>query len=353
MKAYIKGIGSISPQPGFGNEPFHAPVTYSEGVLRCIEPDYSTWIDQRAIRRMSKIIRIGVAAATLALKEAGIEKPDAIITGTGFGCVEDTGTFLDKLIENNEEALNPTPFIQSTHNTIGSQIALLLQCVGYNQTYSQRGLSFECALQDALMMLVENPENNILFGGVDEISDVSADFLKKLDLFSDCADSLGLFSQKQHGMIHGEGSAFFVINSSPSNAWAQIAGMASIYKPQSASEIVQQLNDLLNKASVSVEDVNLVFLGKCGDDRYDYLIHEVSNSLSHRTRKAVFKNLCGEYSNASSFALWLAAMMLKKGFVPDGILTEEKNIAKPIKVILIYNQYLNQHHSLLLLKACG
>ena len=353
MNAYIKGMGSISPQPGFGNEPFNTPVTYSEGILRCIEPDYSAWIDQRAIRRMSKIIRIGVAAASLALKEAGIEKPDAIITGTGFGCVEDTGTFLDKLIENREEALNPTPFIQSTHNTIGSQIALLLQCVGYNQTYSQRGHSFECAIHDALMMLVESPGNNILVGGVDEISSASADLLKKIDLFSDCADSLKLYSQNQHGTIHGEGSAFFVLNNSSSNAWAEIAGVASVYKPQSASEVAQQLDDLLGKASVSRDEVDLVFLGKCGDDRYDYLMQEVSNSLSEKTRKAVFKNLCGEYSTASSFALWLAAMMLKKGFLPDEVLTREKNMVRPVKVILIYNQYLNQHHSFLLLKACS
>jgi 3-oxoacyl-[acyl-carrier-protein] synthase II len=352
MKAYIKGIGSISPQPGFGNEAFHTPVTYSEGVLRCIEPDYSAWIDQRAIRRMSKIIRIGVAAASLALKEAGIEKPDAIITGTGFGCIEDTGTFLDKLIDNKEEALNPTPFIQSTHNTIGSQIALLLQCVGYNQTYSQRGHSFECAIHDALMLLVENPTDNILVGGVDEISNTSADLLKKLDLFSDCADSLKLFDQTQHGTIHGEGSAFFVLNNSPSNAWAEIAGVASAYKPQSASEVVQQLDDLLNKASISMDEVDLVLLGKCGDEQYDFLMQEVSNSFSERTRKAVFKNLCGEYSTASSFALWLAAMMIKKGFIPDEILTEKKIITKPVKVVLIYNQYLNQHHSFLLLKAC-
>jgi 3-oxoacyl-(acyl-carrier-protein) synthase len=92
---------------------------------------------------MSKILKMGVASGTLALREAGITAPDGIITGTGYGCLEDTGTFLTKMIEGRETALNPTPFIQSTHNTIGSQIALLLQCQGYNQTYTQRAFSFE------------------------------------------------------------------------------------------------------------------------------------------------------------------------------------------------------------------
>ena len=62
-----------------------------------------------------------------------------------------------KMVDSNESALNPTPFIQSTHNTIGSQIALLLQCQGYNQTYTQRAFSFENVLLDAILELKENP----------------------------------------------------------------------------------------------------------------------------------------------------------------------------------------------------
>src|ERR1043166_4262855 len=106
--AYIKGIASISPQQSFGNNPFDGIAPGSARRFESIEPDYAAWIDPRAIRRMSKIIRTGVAAAALALKEAGIEKPDAIIVGTGLGCVTDTTQFLTKLIENKEEALNPT-----------------------------------------------------------------------------------------------------------------------------------------------------------------------------------------------------------------------------------------------------
>lgn len=353
MMAYIKGIGSISPQPGFGNLAFHASVSYRGGVLHCLEPDYTEWIDPSTIRRMSKIIRIGVAASSLALKDAGIEKPDAIITGTGFGCLEDTGIFLNKLIANKEEALNPTPFIQSTHNTIGSQIALRLRCVGYNQTYSQRGHSFECALQDAMMMLVESHEKNILVGGIDEVTDISADFLKKYGLFSSCDDSLKIFEHNQPGMIHGEGSSFFLLSNSAINAWAQIAGMSMIYKPLSGAEILDALDKLMEDASLSRKDIDLVLLGKCGDEHYDSLMNEVSLVFLQDVKHAVFKNLCGEYSTASSFAMWLAAMMLKKSFVPEGILSEVGRLDKPIKTILIYNQYFNHHHSLILLRACA
>ena len=52
--------------------------------------------------------------------------PDAIITGTGLGCLEDTEKFLTAMVTNKEEFLTPTSFIQSTHNTVSAQIALLL-----------------------------------------------------------------------------------------------------------------------------------------------------------------------------------------------------------------------------------
>src|SRR5688572_30199929 len=134
MQVYIKGTGNISPQHTWGeNLLLSSPLSYSGNRLGCIEPDYGQYIDLKHIRRMSRIIKMGVASAAMALQEAGISRPDGIITATGYGCLDDTAVFLNKMTELNEQALNPTPFIQSTHNTVGSQIALLLQCQGYNQ----------------------------------------------------------------------------------------------------------------------------------------------------------------------------------------------------------------------------
>ena len=164
MATYINGVGAISPQKTWGDEGvlLSAPVDYPNNYLSCIEPDYTQYIDPKYLRRMSRILKMGVTASIMALKEAEITIPDGIITGTGYGCLEDTGIFLRKMVEQNEQALNPTPFIQSTHNTIGSQIALLLTCRGYNQTYTQEAFSFENSLLDASLQLSENPDQNLL-----------------------------------------------------------------------------------------------------------------------------------------------------------------------------------------------
>ena len=41
--------------------------------------------------------------------------------------------------------------MQSTHNTISSQIALHLKCNKYNSTYTQQGISFESGLFDTYL----------------------------------------------------------------------------------------------------------------------------------------------------------------------------------------------------------
>src|SRR5688572_23405641 len=174
MAIYIRATGNISPQKTFGHSAFLTEgVTHTGTRLSCVEPDYKTYIDPKLIRRMSRIIKMGVAAAIDTLKESGVAVPDAIVTGTAYGCLEDTGVFLSKMVEQQEELLAPTAFIQSTHNTVGAQIALMLNCTGYNNVFVHRGFSFENALLDAMMLLAEKEATNVLVGGIDEITNYS------------------------------------------------------------------------------------------------------------------------------------------------------------------------------------
>ena len=129
MKAYIRSAASISAQNTFGDTGFLTDVVeYQTTRLKAVEPDYKNYVDPKLIRRMSHVIKMGVAAAKECLQQAGVTMPDAIITGTAFGIMEDTVTFLTRIVELQEEMLPPTPFIQSTHNTVAAQIALMLQC---------------------------------------------------------------------------------------------------------------------------------------------------------------------------------------------------------------------------------
>ena len=172
MKSYINGIACISAQPTFLTPHFldEALKVTPEEVCYAQEPSYKEYIAPNASRRMAKGVKMGIATATEALKEAHITTPNAILVGTGMGCLQDSEKFLTALINDNEEHLTPTAFIQSTHNTVAGQIALLLQCKGENFTYVNGAVSFESALLDAKMQMEQDTINTALVGGVDEHS---------------------------------------------------------------------------------------------------------------------------------------------------------------------------------------
>jgi 3-oxoacyl-(acyl-carrier-protein) synthase len=347
---YIKGIGAISPQKTWDDNALPAQlINYHGNKLTCDEPDYSKYIDPKQLRRMSRIIKMGVAAATIALKEANVAVPNGIITGTGYGCLYDTGIFLSKMIENKEEALNPTPFIQSTHNTIGSQIALLIQCLGYNQTYTQRAFSFENALLDAMLDLIESPSQSLLVGGVDEITPTSHAIQKRFGIFRSNAASLDLFKDAARGTLNGEGAAFFVLSGEQgAQDRVCIEGVKTIYNP--GKDLEDQINSFFEGLSLNRQDIDLVLAGKCGDKKFDEPVELLTSSYFTGSSVGVFKHLCGEYPTASAFALWLSAKIIAENFIPEHVVVRDVN--RPLKRLLIYNSYFGKQHSMILLRAC-
>ncbi len=347
MGVYIQGTAAISPQPTWAAESLVEPVFYQGNRLRCIEPDYATWMDLKQLRRMSRIMKIGAATAMLALKNATVTQPDAIITGTGWGCLDDTGIFLDRIVNNQEEALNPTPFIQSTHNTIGSHLAFLLQCQGYNQTYSHGAFSFESALLDSMLQLAEFPQQNILVGGADEITDVSHAIQSRFGVFKkENNNSLNVIRSGTKGTLHGEGSAWFVLSNEPNKENIKIEGVKTIY--HSKNSIEENITAFLSVHGLDNENVDFVLLGKSGDSRLDGQMENRLATLLKTSSTGVFKHLCGEYPVASSFALWLAYTILSSGKVAPTVFENDRK--RKIKTVLIYNQYFEDHHSLILLK---
>ena len=351
---YIRATGNISPQKTFGHQPLvDAPVAYTGNRLACIEPDYKEFIDPKQIRRMSRIIRMGVAAAMECLQEAGVKVPDAIVTGTAYGCLEDTNSFLSKMVEFNEELLAPTAFIQSTHNTIGAQIGLLLQCNNYNNAFVHRGFSFESALLDGMMLLKEKDATNVLVGAIDEITNTSHTILNRLGFYKQGSISnLGLYKTKSKGTIAGEGSAFFLLATEPSATdYAKLNGLHTFYKPEGIAEIENQIVSFLEKHAVSMDDIDLIITGKNGDASSDEVYDDLAKTVFNNKETVNYKYLCGEYPTAASFAMWLAATTVKAGKLPAA-LNQTASPDKKINRILIYNHHQGIHHSLSLLSAC-
>ncbi|HEY0031069.1 MAG TPA: beta-ketoacyl synthase chain length factor, partial [Bacteroidia bacterium] len=250
MEAYIKGIGIISPQKTFDTSDFLSEITeYSTNCLACIEPSYKEFLNPTLARRMARIIKMSIAASSVCFKDSNVAMPDAIMTGTALGSLEDTEKFLLAIIENDEQFLTPTAFIQSTHNTVSAQIALQLKCMNYNFTYVHKGFSFESAVLDGLMTLAEGEAKNVLVGGHDEMTDKYYRVCDRIGYWKkETVPTMELINSKTNGSIAGEGAAFFMLSSEKDEKnYAKLRGISTIYKPESNAMIESRISSFLNE----------------------------------------------------------------------------------------------------------
>ena len=337
MKAYINGIGVITSQDTSNGIPAVVGEITAD-YLKCLEPDYKQYINPIAARRMSRLIKMGITAARQALTDAGLEMPDAVITGTGLGSVEDTEKLL-KEMHSATSILNPTPFIQSTYNTISSQIAINLKCHNYNSTYVHRAVSFESALQDGLMQLDEGMANDILAGGIDELTPNHLHIIRKLGHWKrEPASNLHLTGHGAPGALAGEGAAFVVAGTEKgANCYCRIEGLETFYH-------------FTEEKFRDKQDVDLLLMGYNGDPEFDGIYDRVSEELFPGTPVALFKHISGEYYTASGIGLWLAANVLKRQEIPSHALLRG-TLEKPVRKVLLYNQYRDESHALFTLSA--
>ncbi|WP_103069772.1 beta-ketoacyl synthase chain length factor [Aquimarina sediminis] len=334
---YIHSIASISAQETLNSDLFlRNVIEHESNMISAIRPNYKDFISPVASRRMATGVKMGVVTAKTALKEGGITQPDAIITGTGMGCIEDSEKFLNTIINNDEEYLTPTSFIQSTHNTVGAQIALGLECKSYNVTYVHGANSFEFALLDAQLMLHEATANTILVGGVDELG---KKFITDYALLHD--------TQK---VPFSEGAHFFTVTSEKQeNSYATLQAVSCI-QSIAVEEISSRVRDFLKNNNLSASDIDVVVLGNNGDE-YDMYYSRLQDSLFKNALQLEYKHLCGEYYTASAFGLWGASKVMRNQIVPDALRINTIKKSQ-YKTILLYNQYKGEHHSFILLTAC-
>jgi len=351
MTAYINGTGLISPQNTTNPDQFLPELAeYTADFLQAIHPNFKEYINPIAARRMSRLIKMGITSAKIALTDAGCDMPEAIITGTGLGSVEDTEKILSGMISG-EQLMNPTPFIQSTYNTISSQIAITLKCHNYNSTYVHRSFSFESALQDALMQFLEGSADTALVGGIDEMTENHLQITRRAGHWKMVpVNNLRLRTYITPGALAGEGAAFFLLgNHQTASTYAALTDVKTLYDLKRNLCIEEVVTGFISDNNLDISQIDAIILGYNGDVNYDFVYDKLGSGPFRETPQLWYKHLCGDYYTSTGFALWLAANILKHQLIPAGIKINNHPGSNEIRRILIYNQYRNINHSLLLL----
>jgi 3-oxoacyl-(acyl-carrier-protein) synthase len=350
---YINGSSCISPQETFDTPDFlSSPIHHSGKFLQVLQPDYKSFIKPIQLRRMAKLIRMGIATAKKALQEAELEIPDAIVTGTGVGSVTDTEKFLNMMLESNEQMASPSSFINSTHNTVGAHIAVMLGCHDHNLNYVHYSTAFESALIDAIMLFQEGSASNVLAGGLDEQTEENYNSNRFDNIWKKPVDNiLNLFHSPTPGVIPGESAAFFLLsNKHKESTYARLLDVQSFFNPATPDQLRHLTENMLARHGLSTGDIDVVLAGFNGDPRNDSEYRGLIDSLFPDAFIAAYKHLSGEHKTASAFAMWCAARILKKQYIPE-VLKIRGNSISTVKNVLIYNfnfKFFNNHSFILL-----
>ncbi|MBK7690125.1 MAG: beta-ketoacyl synthase chain length factor [Bacteroidetes bacterium] len=352
---YIISSSCISPQNTFdekelfdGNE----VKTAHENILSCAEPDYKGFINPVQIRRMSRALKLGFSTAIDCLRKSPVKEMDAIIIGTGKGCMIDTEAFLHSIRDYNETALNPTHFIHSTYNQLNGMIALDQKIYSYNVTYAHRGFSFEHTLIDASLLIDEDEAKHVLIGSFDEMTPEHFFIKQRWGYWkNEITDSKALFLSNSPGTLAGEGYGFFVLGAEKTCAdQVSILSVQTLYNPGD-EEILQAIQSILTAHQLEAASVDLLMLGNNGDNRQQHR-DELLTTVLHEATPLYFKHLCGEYDTASQFGFWLLSHVLKRQQIPESLYhpSQRKRFSKEkIRYALLYNNYFESNQSLMLL----
>jgi 3-oxoacyl-(acyl-carrier-protein) synthase len=320
---YINAYSSISAQDSFYKN-WEEIAQPTGSFLDAQEPQYKDFLSRKQLRRMSRVVRMGLSTALQALEQAEQPTIDAIVSGTAWGCVQDTEKFLEALIVNQEQYLTPTAFVQSTHNTVAGQIALLQGNNGYNMTYVQGKVSFELALIDALLLLEQTHTQTVLVNGLDELTPNLKIMLERLH----CA---------QAQQVMGEGASCFILSKqATTTSKACLIGCSSAYLPQ--GQAAPPWSALLAQANCQAEDIDLLLCGQAPTKEVQAIFKQATSCS--------YSKLCGNYPTNAAFAMGLGIELLQKNKQVQQALGLQGDFPNRLA---IYNQE-GQHRALIVLE---
>lgn len=285
IRVFIKAATQISMQQPLSEAWMTAPVEHTEPYVRSLDPNFRDWLNPLESRRMGKILKRALVTAQKVMHDSGVQQPDAVITGTGLGCIENTELFLDQLCREGEEMLKPTYFMQSTHNTISSLISIHDHLHGYNTTYSHKSVSFDSALLDAFTQLRLGDIRTALVTGNDEMTPTYFSILQR-------AGYVG-----QPGQVAaGETSVAMMLTTDPADALCEIEEVSMSVRG------VQQ----------PFAPADLLVLGTNGVPQNDQLYREVAQQMPG-VETFEYKRLFGESYTVSGLGVYAAAHLLSQG----------------------------------------
>ena len=344
---YVLSAKQISMQQPLSEEWMDNPIVYEVPFTRSIDPSFKEYVSPIEARRMGRILKRALATSKEALKAAGCDTVDAIMTGTGFGCIENTEFFLDALSNEGEQLLKPTYFMQSTHNTISSLVAIQTKNYNYNATYAHKGISFESALNDAWLQFRLGKIGSAMVGCHDEMTETFYSIMKKGGVMGQDDERCGevavsvVLSREESALRQAQGP----------KPLCRLTGLKMLHQP-TMNDLMDAVTTMLQSAEHSLADVDFILTGISGNHQNDTAYLAETKTLFGDKPLLKYKHLFGENFTASGLGFYVAAQCLNAGKVPTHLFVNanETTDKQPV-CILLFNRSDGKDYTLTLLET--
>lgn len=211
--------------------------------------DLSAWVSGGAARRMSAGSKLAVAAARMALADAGLEvgveiggRPTAMMFSNAFGPSTITEKILAQIETEGPLGVSPALFTESVANAPAAQVAIACRALGANVTVTQREAGAVIALARAAGEVARGRAGYALVVTVDELTPLLHAVLDRFGALArpgvDGEEAARPFDRRRNGFILAEGATALVVETAASagergaRVLARLLGTASAFDPE-------------------------------------------------------------------------------------------------------------------------
>lgn len=226
----------------------------------------------------------------------------AVVIGTGLGCMEDAGAFIENLITKDEREPMPSRFPNSVHNSPAGQVAIDQAAHGMNAAPTMGEITFECALWQGISQLANGEVDCALVGAVDE------------------TDKYLLWIGQRWGawtaqVIPGEGAVVASVLPAEKVA-APLARVTALKLGRYRQPFDAEREAEWITSAVNLSQVGCLLSGARGfrqlEPRYEAVVAALSNGAGKKIEHHTYKDVCGEFHSASAFGFSTAIKLARE-----------------------------------------
>jgi len=211
------GKSGIGPVTRFDTKDYPSRIA---GEVKDFEP--VDFMPKKLVKRVDPFVRLGLAAAQMAIEDAGLEIPEdkasraGVITGCGLGGLGSIEYYRDVLVNKGPKRVSPFFIPMAIPNMASGQISIMCGAKGPNTVVCTACAAGSHAIGDAFKTIQRGAADVMLCGGTESVITPLAfagfSNMKALSTRNEMPERASRpFDKERDGFIIGEGAGILII----------------------------------------------------------------------------------------------------------------------------------------------